>query len=149
MVPLLRPGTASSSPTQPTSCTCKVPEHTGQHVSCRQKHHQAENTSTSLFPTAVRHSRRRTGERGRLVERAVLVVEVGGAVVRAEGGGGGQDQLLFDDAGFGMVLGQLGQALLQRVSEEVQALGRLAQTGLRLRSGTRSGCNSPRPPRFM
>lgn len=75
-----------------------------------------------------------TRERGRLVERAVLVVEVGGAVARAEGRGRGQDQLLFDDAGFGMVLWQLCQTLLQGVSEEVQALGRLAQTRLCLRS---------------
>lgn len=59
-------------------------------------------------------------------------MEVGGAVAGAEGGGGGQDQLLFDDAGFGVVLGQLGQTLLQGVPEEVQALGRLAQTGLGL-----------------
>lgn len=62
-------------------------------------------------------------------------MEVGGTVARAEGRGGGQDQLLFDDAGFGMVLGQLGQTLLQRVPQEVQALGRLAQTGLCLQHG--------------
>jgi len=49
----------------------------------------------------------RTSERRGLVEGAVLVVEVGGAVAGAEDRGGGQDQLLFDDAGLGMVLRQL------------------------------------------
>lgn len=60
-----------------------------------------------------------TGERGWLVESAVLVVEVGGAVARAEGRGRSQDELLFDDAGFGVVFGQLCQTLLQRVPQEV------------------------------
>lgn len=78
-----------------------------------------------------------TCERRRLVEGAVLVVQVGGAVARAEGGRRSQHQLLFDEAGFGMVLGQLAQTVVQRVPEQVQPLGRLAETRLGLRGRTR------------
>lgn len=60
-----------------------------------------------------------TGERGRLVESAVLVVVVGCAMARAEGRGRSQDKLLFDDTGFGVVFGQLCQTLFQRVPQEV------------------------------
>lgn len=60
-----------------------------------------------------------TGERGWLVESAVLVVEIGGAVARTEGRGRSQDELLFDDAGFGVVFRQFCQTLLQRVPQEV------------------------------
>lgn len=52
----------------------------------------------------------------------------------AEGRRGGQDQLLFDDAGLWMVLWQLCQALVQRISQQVQTLGGLAQTRLCLQS---------------
>lgn len=54
---------------------------------------------------------------------------------RAEGRGRSQDELLFDDTGFGVVLGQLRQTLLQRVPQEVQTLGCFAQTRLCLRGG--------------
>lgn len=63
---------------------------------------------------------------------AVLVVDVGGAVAGAEGRGGSQHQLLLDEAGFGMILRELHQPLLQRTPEQVQTLGRLTQTTLSL-----------------
>lgn len=75
-----------------------------------------------------------TSERWGLAEGAILVVEVGGAVAGAKGRWGRQDQLLFDDAGLGMVLWQLCQSPVQRVPQQVQPLRRLAQTRLRLHS---------------
>lgn len=53
---------------------------------------------------------------------------------------GSQHKLLLDEAGFGMVLGQLAQALVQRVPQQVQPLGRLAEAGLGLQ-----GENTSRP----
>ena len=76
-----------------------------------------------------------TGERRRLAEGAVLVGQVGGAVAGAEGRRGGQHQLLLDEAGLGVVRGQLRQPLVQGVAQEVQTLGRLAQEALGLRRG--------------
>lgn len=55
-------------------------------------------------------------------------------MARAEGRGGSQDQLLFDDVGFGMVLWQLCQTLVQRIPQQVQPLRRLTETRLRLQS---------------
>jgi len=73
-----------------------------------------------------------TGERGRFAHGAVLVVDVGRAVAGAEGRGGGEHQLLLDEAGLGVVLGELLQPLLQGAAEQVQALGRLAEPTLGL-----------------
>lgn len=73
-----------------------------------------------------------TCERRWLVEGAVLVVQVGGAMARAERRRRSQHELLFDDAGFGMVLRQLGQTLVQRIPQQVQPLGRLAEARLSL-----------------
>ena len=72
-----------------------------------------------------------TGEGGGLAQRAVLVAEVGGAVLG--GRGGGQDQLLLDQTGLRVVRGQLGQPLVQGAPEQVQTLRRLAQQTLSLR----------------
>ena len=41
-VPLLRPGTTSNNPTQPSSCTCRVPEDRGREIRYNQL--QATNT---------------------------------------------------------------------------------------------------------
>ena len=79
-----------------------------------------------------------TSERRGLAEGAVLVAEVGGAVAGAEGWRGGQDHLLLDEAGLGVVRGELGQPLVQGVPQEVQALGRLAQEALGLGRGAGS-----------
>lgn len=65
-------------------------------------------------------------------QSAVLVMYIGGAVAGAESRGGRQHQLLLDEAGLGVILGELLQPLLQRAPEQVQTLGRLAQTTLRL-----------------
>lgn len=73
-----------------------------------------------------------TCERRGLAQRAVLVVDVRGAVAGGERRGGGEHQLLFDEAGFGVVLRQLLQPLLQSTPEQVQALGGAAQTALGL-----------------
>lgn len=61
-------------------------------------------------------------------------MDIRGAVARAESRGGGQHQLLLDEAGLGMILGQLLQPLLHRTPEKVETLGRLAQTTLSLKT---------------
>lgn len=70
-------------------------------------------------------------------------MDVRHALVGAEGRRGGQKQLLLDDAGLGMVLGELQQPLLQSAPQQVQALGGLTQTRLSLRDMYNSGymCN--------
>lgn len=49
-------------------------------------------------------------------------MDVRRALVGAEGRRGGQEQLLLDDAGLGMVLGEVQQPLLQSTPQQVQAL---------------------------
>lgn len=66
-------------------------------------------------------------------------MDIGSAVAGAESRGGGQHELLLDEAGLGMILGQLHQPLLQRAPEQVQSLGRLAQTTLSLQTSEISG----------
>lgn len=73
-----------------------------------------------------------TCERRWLDQGAVLVMDVGGAVTRAESRGRCQRQLLLDEAGLGVILGELQQPLLQRAPEQVEALGRLAQATVSL-----------------
>lgn len=76
-----------------------------EHVNFQEAINSFVSISTYLFCI-------HTGERGWLVESAVLVVEVGGAMARTEGRGRSQDELLFDDAGFRVVFRQLCQTLL-------------------------------------
>ena len=59
-------------------------------------------------------------------------MDVGGGLAGAEGGRGGQGQLLLDQTGLGMVLRQLPHTLLKGLPQEIQPLGRLAQTRLGL-----------------
>lgn len=66
-------------------------------------------------------------------------MDVRRALVGAEGQRGGQKKLLLDDAGLGMVLGELQQPLLQSAPQQVQALGGLTQTRLSLRDTYNSG----------
>ncbi len=56
----------------------------------------------------------------------------------AEGRGGGQHQLLLDEAGFGMILRELQQPLLQSAADQIQTLRRLAQTTLSLHKALNS-----------
>lgn len=78
-----------------------------------------------------------TCKRRGFAQRAVLVVDVRRAVAGAERRGGGEHQLLLDEADFGMVLRQLLQPLLQSTPEQVQTLGGAAQTTLSLRERVR------------
>lgn len=80
-----------------------------------------------------------TCERRRLAQRAVLVVHVRGALLGAERRGRGQHQLLLDEAGLGVILRELLEPLLQGAAQEVQTLGRLAQTALGLQRGRENG----------
>lgn len=80
-----------------------------------------------------------TCERRRFAQRAVLVVHIRGALLGAERRGGGQHQLLLNEAGFRMIFWELLEPLFQGAAEEVQTLGRLAQTTLGLRSTEEPG----------
>lgn len=80
----------------------------------------------------------RTCERCRLGHSAVLVLCGDDAGPGAESRRGQQRQLLHDAAAPRVVLGQLVEALLQRVAQEVQLLTGLIETSLSLKSKTSS-----------
>lgn len=130
---LERPGTFSRRSWQPMSLTSRVPAGGGAHE------------STAWTPLCPRHNSaqwellvRRTCERRRLGHGAVLVLCGDDAGPGTEGRRRQQGQLLHDAAAARVVLGQLVEALLQRVAQEVQLLTGLIESSLSLECKTPS-----------